>query len=97
MPHRPRVDDLAEILRRDLERLAVGEQEAHAREDRLVVAERRLRRAVLVAEPAQVATDELSERRLAIRLVLHRLTDDPGGLAERQAVWPRGRNAHFTE
>ena len=85
VPHRPRVDHLAEILGRDLERFAVGEQEAHSREDRLVVADRRLGGAVLVAEPAQVAADELAERRLAVRLVLHRLPDDPGGLSERQA------------
>jgi hypothetical protein len=83
--HRPGVDHLAEVVGRNLERLPVGEEEAHACEDRLVVAYRRLRRAVLVAKPAQVATDELTERRLAVRLVLHRLPDDPGGVAERQA------------
>src|SRR5581483_394341 len=97
VPHRPRVDHLAEILRRDFERLAVGEQKAHAREDRLVVADRRLGRAVLVAEPAQIATDELAERRLAIRLVLHRLPDDPGSLTERQALPSWRTRAHFTE
>ncbi len=85
VPHRPCVDHLAEILRRDLERLPIGKQEAHPRKHRLVVADRRIGRAVLVAEPAQVAADELTERRLPVRLVLHRLSDDPGGLAERQA------------
>ncbi len=93
VPHRPRVDHVAEILGRDLERLAVGEEEAHAREDRLVVADRRLRPPVLVAEPAQVAADELPERCLAVRLVLHRLPDDPGGPAERQAGAPSIRTA----
>jgi hypothetical protein len=83
--HRPRVDHFAEILGRDLERIPVGEEEAHAGEHGLVVADRRVGRAVLVAEPPQVAADELTERRLAVRLVLHRLPDDPGGLAERQA------------
>jgi len=85
VPHSPGVDHLAEVLGRDLERLPVGEEEAHPREVRLVVADCRLRRAVLVPEPAQVAADELAERRLAVRLVLHRLPDDPGRLAERQA------------
>src|SRR6266511_3611396 len=88
MPHRPGVDDLAKILGRDLERIPIVKKEAHTREDGLVVADRRVRRAVLVAEPAQVATDELAERCLAVRLVLHRLPDDPGGLAERQARRP---------
>jgi hypothetical protein len=83
VPHRPGVDHLAEVFGRHLERLAVSEKEAHSR-DRLVVADRRLGGAVLVAEPSQVAADELPERRLPIRLVLHSLPDDPGGLAERQ-------------
>ncbi len=95
--HRPRVDHLAEVLRRDLERLAVREQEAHAREDRLVVTDRRLRRAVFVPEPAQVATDKLAERRLAVRLVFHRLPDDPGGLTERQVARVRSCRAHLSK
>jgi hypothetical protein len=56
---------------RDLERLSVGRQEAHPRQHGFVVADRRIGRAALVAEPAQVAADELAERRLALRLVLH--------------------------
>ena len=63
----------------------VREHDAHPGEDGLVVAERGLSRAVLVTEPAQVATDELAERRRAVGLVLHRLADDAGGLTERQA------------
>ena len=50
-----------------------------------VVAERRLRRAVLVAEPAEISPDELAERCRAVALVLHGFADDPCGLAERQA------------
>jgi hypothetical protein len=81
----PEVDDVAQVVDGDVDRLLVGERDAHAREDCLVVAERRRSGAVLVAEPAQVATDELAERRRAVGLVLHRLADDAGGLTERQA------------
>src|SRR5437763_14304068 len=65
VPHRPRVDDLAEVLGRDLEWLPVGEEEAHPRQDGFVVAESRLGRSVLVPEPAQVTPDELTRRRRA--------------------------------
>ena len=53
MPHPPRVDHLAEVLGGDLERLPIREEQAHAGEDGLVVADRGLSRAVLVAEPAR--------------------------------------------
>jgi hypothetical protein len=39
-------------------------------------------------EPPQIAADELAERRGAVGLVLHRLADDAGGLAERQGRRP---------
>lgn len=81
----PEVDDVAQVVDGDVDRLLVGERDAHASEDGLVVAERGWSRAVLVAEPAQVATDELAERCRAVGLVLHRLADDAGGLTERQA------------
>jgi hypothetical protein len=81
----PEVDDVGQVVNGDVNRLFVGEREAHTSEDGFVVSERRRSRAVLVSEPAQVAPDELAERGRAVRLVLHRLPDDPGGLAERQA------------
>jgi hypothetical protein len=81
----PEIDDVAQVVDGDVDRLLVGERDAHPSEDGLVVAERGWSRAVLVAEPAQVATDELAKRRRAVGLVLHRLADDAGGFTERQA------------
>jgi hypothetical protein len=92
----PEVDDVAQVVDGDVDRLLVGKRNAHTRQDGLVVAERRRRRPVLVAEPAQVATDELAERRRAVGLVLHRLADDAGGLPERQARAPAVRASPVT-
>lgn len=87
-PLAPKIDDVAQVVDGDVDRLLVGERQAHPSQHRLVIPKRGLGGAVLVAEPAQVATDELAERRRAVRLVLHGLPDDPGGLAERQAQQP---------
>ncbi len=70
----------------DVDRLLVGEGVAHPGEYSLVVAECRLRRAVLVAEPAEVGTYEVAERCRAVALVLHGFADDPCSFAERQAT-----------
>jgi hypothetical protein len=58
----PQVDDVSEVVDGDIDRLLVGERKAHPRQHSLVVTERRLRGAVFVAEPAEVASDELAER-----------------------------------
>lgn len=92
----PEVDDVAEVVDGDVDRLLVGQREAHPGEHGLVVSERRRSRAVFVAEPAQIAADELAERRRAVGLVLHRLADDAGGLPERQARAPAGRACSVT-
>jgi hypothetical protein len=83
------VDELAEA-RRSLGRLEVGELEVgvvdrELGEDRFVVAQRFGSRAVLVPEPADEVGDLETDRRRPVRLVLHGLSHDPGGLPERQA------------
>jgi hypothetical protein len=83
--HKRRIEVGSEVVDGDVDWLLVGEREAHPGEHGPVVAERRLRRAVLVAESAEVAPDKLAERCRAVALVLHGFADDPCRLAERQA------------
>lgn len=83
------VDELAQPRRAgrrlELAQLEVCVVDSELGENRLVVAQRLARRAVLVAEPADEVRDLETDRRRPIGLVLHGLSHDPGGLAERQA------------
>lgn len=77
--------------RLEVRELEVGVVERELGKDRLVVAQRLLRRAVLVAEPAHEVGDLEADRRCPVRLVLHALSlaHDPRGLRESQATRSR--------
>ena len=85
------VDELAEAggagRRLEICELEVGVVERELGQDRLVIAQRLLGGAVLVAEPAHEVGDLEADWRCPIRLVLHALSlaHDPCGLGESQA------------
>jgi hypothetical protein len=85
------VDELAEACRAcrrlEVHEFEVGVVERQLRQDRLVVAQRLLRGAVLVPKPAHEMGDLEADRSCPVRLVFHALSlaHDPRGLGESQA------------
>ena len=76
----PQVDNDAQVLGGNLDQLAVGQRQAHAGEDGLVVSLGRRCRSVLVAQPSHVPRHHQPERGRPVALILHRFADHRGEL-----------------